>query len=957
MQARASVVTADFVQAAVQATPGITLPAGVQIWQSVVSGICHHVSRSEGVRLERFAAFVPMNGSVIFTDVAFATNKVPVVPKLSLTHAASVAGVDRGVVAAFVAAVVQAVADAVDRGDNVRLGFLPLGEWLCTKGRVSFEFQPRVGRLSSAKLAPRRSSSSVTSGISGRSQDLCGRPESLARPATANTHVSAATKAIAQGRPLSATKSAARPATARTYRPSTGGTPRPATASSAASSARSHLSETRTGSCAVARTATRASNQATHDTPPRSARPASGGAKPLPVSPTDGAVALLARVKAVLVGRSGDQAGIHTIARTMRALDANRDGRLSRDELRFGLRDFGVDCAAVDIDTIMGALDRDRDGTVSFDEFLVALRGPMAPSRLAMISLAFQKLDADGDGVVTLADVRELYDVSKHPAVLSGEKAPDDVLAAFMEQWDTDENDGAVTLAEFEHYYQNVSASIDDDAYFELMMRNAWRIPGGVGQCANSANKRVLVQDADGNQRVVEATSTPRTRSASGNADAFAQRLEDPLAYARHVLFEPPCTIDALAHRVGANRVLGSGQERVHLKAFATALGRRDKKLSARDALIIARALAVSGSEMIDIPGLHAQFTSRFGAPPRAMEGATGNVLERLKAKIITRGGSAGIHAVQRVMRLWDSERSDGKLTKDELKAGLESYGIEIHLHEVDQLMTLLDTDHSGAVSFDELLTGLRGQLNARRQALVDQAYALLDETGDGRVTLDDLRACYDVSRHPDVMAGRLSEREALVQFLGNWDRDGDGTVSPAEFAAYYAAVSASIDGDDYFELMMRNAWHISGGTGQCANSSNQRVLVTHADGHQTVEEIKNDLRVRSHQGRLDNLRRQNLSVASMSSKGAALDLRQRGGGPVPTRQHRENAHTKMLAERHAAATAIQRRFRAFRSCKFARAVRRKMAATKAHAAQQAKEAAKSKPAVLRPALRTYHGF
>jgi hypothetical protein len=41
---------------------------------------------------------------------------------------------------------------------------------------------------------------------------------------------------------------------------------------------------------------------------------------------------------------------------------------------------------------------------------------------------------------------------------------------------------------------------------------------------------------------------------------------------------------------------------------------------------------------------------------------------------------------------------------------------------------------------------------------------------------------------------------------------------------------------------MIRNAWHISGGEGWCTNSSNRRVLATHVDGRQTVEEIKNDL-------------------------------------------------------------------------------------------------------------------
>lgn len=69
--------------------------------------------------------------------------------------------------------------------------------------------------------------------------------------------------------------------------------------------------------------------------------------------------------------------------------------------------------------------------------------------------------------------------------------------------------------------------------------------------------------------------------------------------------------------------------------------------------------------------------------------------------------------------------------------------------------------------------------------------------------------------------------------------QEKDGKVTPAEFIEYYGNVSSSIDNDDYFELMIRNAWHISGGEGWCANTSCRRVLVTHKDGRQTVEEIK----------------------------------------------------------------------------------------------------------------------
>jgi len=97
--------------------------------------------------------------------------------------------------------------------------------------------------------------------------------------------------------------------------------------------------------------------------------------------------------------------------------------------------------------------------------------------RKKIVMQAFNKLDKDGNGWIDITDVRGVYDAKKHPDVLSGKKTEDQILQEFLETFETahsmrnnDTPNYVVTKEEFVEYYNNISASIDDDQYFTMMI-------------------------------------------------------------------------------------------------------------------------------------------------------------------------------------------------------------------------------------------------------------------------------------------------------------------------------------------------------------------------------------------------------------------------------------------------------------------------------------------------------
>ncbi|CAH8605594.1 unnamed protein product [Heterobilharzia americana] len=101
----------------------------------------------------------------------------------------------------------------------------------------------------------------------------------------------------------------------------------------------------------------------------------------------------------------------------------------------------------------------------------------MSKSRTDILNKAFLKLDKTKDGVITIADLKGVYNVKHHPKYINGEKTEDEILVEFLKTFQPQNNaDDTVTKDEFLNYYSGISAAIDNDAYFDLMIRCTYKL-------------------------------------------------------------------------------------------------------------------------------------------------------------------------------------------------------------------------------------------------------------------------------------------------------------------------------------------------------------------------------------------------------------------------------------------------------------------------------------------------
>ncbi|XP_021636096.2 calcium-dependent protein kinase 26 isoform X1 [Hevea brasiliensis] len=192
-------------------------------------------------------------------------------------------------------------------------------------------------------------------------------------------------------------------------------------------------------------------------------------------------------------------------------------------------------------------------------------------------------------------------------------------------------------------------------------------------------------------------------------------------------------------------------------------------------------------------------------APDRALDAAVlsrlkqfsaMNKLKKMALRVIAESLSEEeIAGLREMFKAMDTDNS-GAITFDELKAGLRRYGSTMKDTEIRYLMDAADVDNSGTIDYGEFIAATVHLNKLEREEHLVAAFQYFDKDGSGYITVDELQQACAEHNMTDVF---------LEDIIREVDQDNDGRIDYGEFVAMMQKGNAGIG-----RRTMRNSLNMS---------------------------------------------------------------------------------------------------------------------------------------------------
>lgn len=154
--------------------------------------------------------------------------------------------------------------------------------------------------------------------------------------------------------------------------------------------------------------------------------------------------------------------------------------KIDRLDLKNALLEWGLQGISNRyLDVLLDMVDADKLGLINVQEFLRLVSGQLSSRREKVLIDVFDNvIDSNRQHYVTVGELRGKFRGEDHPLVSMGGYAEDFAFEHLLQNSSlasSNNNNAKFTLNHFIDYYSDLSAAVDDDEYFEAIVRSNWR--------------------------------------------------------------------------------------------------------------------------------------------------------------------------------------------------------------------------------------------------------------------------------------------------------------------------------------------------------------------------------------------------------------------------------------------------------------------------------------------------
>ena len=129
-----------------------------------------------------------------------------------------------------------------------------------------------------------------------------------------------------------------------------------------------------------------------------------------------------------------------------------------------------------------GQINNSSENKIKYDLLLKSLVGNISIKRRILIQKVFNTFSKEKKNKAMISEIKNKFNASRHPDVIKGIKTENKILGEFLDFLETfrEYNNNlhgfnfSMSFQEFFDFYSQISLSINDDKYFEMLLTNCW---------------------------------------------------------------------------------------------------------------------------------------------------------------------------------------------------------------------------------------------------------------------------------------------------------------------------------------------------------------------------------------------------------------------------------------------------------------------------------------------------